>query len=850
MKKLLLLLLLALSFTANAQNFTGFVKDYKTHKPLDYASVVAMDSNGNPVAFRNTGEDGSFSLQVTDSKVVRSLSVSYLGFAQKTITVSEYKPGMTIYMHQDAIEIKEVEVKSKRLQQRSDTLIYSVAGFRQKQDRSIADVIAKMPGLDVSDKGTITYQGKPINKFYIEGMDLMGGKYAMASENLSAKKVKNVEVLRNHQPIKALKGIHFSDQAALNLILEDEAKEVLNGLIELGAGAQVQKGIGNDFLCDGRAVSMLFGRKHQNLSMYKWNNTGKDIQHEIRDLTSSSDLEDSDVPWINDIAVSAPDLKLERYNCNNTHIAATNWLFKTGKNADLRLQGTYLFDKTIGYRKDQTTYTNILGQPVMDESYDANKYRREANVEVLYKQNQDSLYLENSIKASINWNESAATTMLNGSSIRQDVQPRKRGLNDNFNLIKKLGNGRSFNLNAMVDYRYLPGRLLTVSDSIPQKLNVKTLNAKVSTGFRHRLLGMYISYDAQLGYKNDDIELVNGEPQKVNYREVEMKVTPRVSFEKYGIRSSLSVPCYLAFFHLAGNEDYKFFVNPYFFIGYKLSGTWDTDFYYNHQYTCFGISNNVPMTYFVDYTTRIKGSGKLDFTSLDSYNGKLEYSNPNIGLFFNLSGSYVKTNDVPMPTYDYRDNVYTMQSLDLKSRNEQMRGSAEISKAFGYGKTTFTLGGDVIQNNYSTWISEKENHCHLQFYSAHFKFAFMPSTVFSLEEYSAFNSMKSKNTTNPELTTKATNSFNHKLTMFFMPGNWQFSWAHELYHSNDKSVNTAYFSDFKVTWTQKRYELSLGVNNIFGTTKYERMTISTDYMQYSYNRLRPREVMAKVSFSL
>lgn len=337
MKKLLLLLLLALSFTANAQNFTGFVKDYKTHKPLDYASVVAMDSNGNPIAFRNTGEDGSFSLQVTDSKVVKSLSVSYLGFVQKTITVSEYKPGMTIYMHQDAIEIKEVEVKSKRLQQNSDTLIYSVAGFRQKQDRSIADVIAKMPGLDVSDKGTITYQGKPINKFYIEGMDLMGGKYAMASENLSAKKVKNVEVLRNHQPIKALKGIHFSDQAALNLILEDEAKEVLNGLIELGAGAQVQKGIGNDFLCDGRAVSMLFGRKHQNLSMYKWNNTGKDIQHEIRDLTSSSDLEDNDVPWINDIAVSAPDLKLERYNCNNTHIAATNWLFKTGKNADLRL---------------------------------------------------------------------------------------------------------------------------------------------------------------------------------------------------------------------------------------------------------------------------------------------------------------------------------------------------------------------------------------------------------------------------------------------------------------------------------------------------------------------------------
>lgn len=158
------------------------------------------------------------------------------------VPITEYRPGMTIFLRQDAINIKEVEVKSRRLQQKSDTLIYSVAGFRQKQDRSIADVIAKMPGLEVSDKGMITYQGKPINKFYIEGLDLMGSKYSMASENLSAKKVKNVQVLRNHQPIKALKGINFSDRTALNRILEEDAKEVLSGVAEVGIGAQIQSG--------------------------------------------------------------------------------------------------------------------------------------------------------------------------------------------------------------------------------------------------------------------------------------------------------------------------------------------------------------------------------------------------------------------------------------------------------------------------------------------------------------------------------------------------------------------------------------------------------------------------------
>ena len=79
-------------------------------------------------------------------------------------------------MHEAETKLKEVVVKSHRLKQSSDTLIYSVAGFRQKQDRSIADVIAKMPGLEVNPNGVITFQGTAINKFYIEGMDLMGKK--------------------------------------------------------------------------------------------------------------------------------------------------------------------------------------------------------------------------------------------------------------------------------------------------------------------------------------------------------------------------------------------------------------------------------------------------------------------------------------------------------------------------------------------------------------------------------------------------------------------------------------------------------------------------------------------------
>jgi hypothetical protein len=43
-----------------------------------------------------------------------------------------------------------------------------------------------MPGIEVPD-GKILYQGKAINKYYIEGLDL--GKYNLANDNLPYQEV-------------------------------------------------------------------------------------------------------------------------------------------------------------------------------------------------------------------------------------------------------------------------------------------------------------------------------------------------------------------------------------------------------------------------------------------------------------------------------------------------------------------------------------------------------------------------------------------------------------------------------------------------------------------------------------
>ena len=51
-----------------------------------------------------------------------------------------------------------------------------------------------MPGINVDTKGKITYNGKEINKFYIEGQDLLEGKYGIATNGIPQQEVGTVEV--------------------------------------------------------------------------------------------------------------------------------------------------------------------------------------------------------------------------------------------------------------------------------------------------------------------------------------------------------------------------------------------------------------------------------------------------------------------------------------------------------------------------------------------------------------------------------------------------------------------------------------------------------------------------------
>ena len=65
-----------------------------------------------------------------------------------------------------------------------------------------------------------------------------------------------------------------------------------------------------------------------------------------------------------------------------------------------------------------------------------------------------------------------------------------------------------------------------------------------------------------------------------------------------------------------------------------------------------------------------------------------------------------------------------------------------------------------------------------------------------------------------------------------------------------RAYNGRHFADLSVSYRTKRYEVSLTCSNILGKDEYERRQITDTQLMYTITKLRPRECMVRVEFSL
>ncbi len=156
MKKILFILGFVLTaLTSVAQvNVSGTVLEGGTEQTLTGASVILRNAEGKIKKYATSDAKGNFSISTPEIKGY-TLDVSMMGFAKQSVKLDSVQLPVTIIMEAAATMLKEVAVKADRIREQGDTITYNVGSFAQAQDRSIGDVLKRMPGIDVSNSGKI-----------------------------------------------------------------------------------------------------------------------------------------------------------------------------------------------------------------------------------------------------------------------------------------------------------------------------------------------------------------------------------------------------------------------------------------------------------------------------------------------------------------------------------------------------------------------------------------------------------------------------------------------------------------------------------------------------------------------
>ena len=381
---------------------TGNVTDAKTGKAVSYVTCKALGARDSLLTYALTDGTGAFTLTVPDR--AETIEFTLMGYDKKRIKARDARQDMRVRLAPSGIMLKEVTVKARPIDVHKDTINYNVAAFQGKEDRYIEDVLKKMPGIEVADNGAIRYKGRPINKFNIEGQDLLGNQYNQATRNMPADAVATVQVMEDDQPIRALKDRVPSDKATLNIKLKQGYK--------LRPFGEARGGIGgfNDVLWNNSLTLMNVGRKNQLLLTAKMDNNGENLSEntvEHIDYSDADNYEPLPGDMVQTDGMAQPPISEKRYLRNKSYSVGLNHVHRIGRYGSLRTNITYY--GTSDHNED-STYNYYGGEQTLSFS---ETNRRKLSSHTLmphfrYEHNAPKVYLVDELSGSLSFFKSTS----------------------------------------------------------------------------------------------------------------------------------------------------------------------------------------------------------------------------------------------------------------------------------------------------------------------------------------------------------------------------------------------------------------------------------------------------------
>ncbi len=265
-------------------NVKGRLASATDDSPLVGATVrMLLLPDSTLLAGTYTDEKGEFTLassrvspsQKNSPKVL--VVSSYMGFqtTQKLITVRDRTKTFDlkdVYMQEDARILGEALVSATPppMLIREDTVEYYADSYKTQPDATVEDLMKRLPGVEVSEDGTITAQGETVQQIYVDGKEFFGSNTQVTTKNLTADMLESVQVVDMKTEEARLTGIDDGERRkVINLKLKPKMRR---GWFGNAAGAW-GLGDGIDDRFEGRGMIGYFRGNSQNALVANGNNT-------------------------------------------------------------------------------------------------------------------------------------------------------------------------------------------------------------------------------------------------------------------------------------------------------------------------------------------------------------------------------------------------------------------------------------------------------------------------------------------------------------------------------------------------------------------------------------------------
>lgn len=867
-----------------AQNIHGTVTDTLAH-PISFAGISLKTSGNILVAYTSCNENGKFTLTIPahiNQQQPLWVEAAILGYKKQSKAFAGFNNSYNFTLVEYNQELKAVVVKDNRpaLKVSGDTLSYKVSDFSTPQDRVIGDVIKKLPGIEVDAKGKISYNGKAISGFYIDGDNLLDDKYNVATGTVPNQIVENVQIIEKHQPIKILRNKSLSEDVALNITFKKDARLKLLGQAALGGGFPGQY--------DANVNGMTFKNSYKAINYVKANNSSIDvssdlISHNISDYIKRTD---SNKPGaILSLGTAGnPDLPKNRYLFNHSLLFNVNNLINIKKDVQLKANIYYLQDQQDQqYQKTETTY--ILNDTIAYNELQNNNLKiNELNAQINMNVNKDKYYLNNSFTGNFGHHSAYSRLNANQTYIQQNLKENTFDFSNELNYLKSLGDKLIVNfysytnritrpesrtmepgLNTPIFNNGLPYKELTQRTETPTwisnnfisvNLPLKGLIIQQRTGFS---IQSQLFRSDLFVQKNDNTINHALDSSSNNLEWQRKKFYTGFGIDVLGTKSKLNISlpfllqqtAYHDHQYQLSHSSSQFYLNP--LLQYKYQTGQENYLSFNYSLiTNVGDINDVYRGYILkNYRTLFANNADLTEQKNQTASLGFYYRKAIKLFFFNANITYRQSNANSIASGIITPDFQRRIVLPFNNETNSWTVTGTISKYLFFINTTLSCSPAWQLNK----ISLIQNGALLPYktQSQGFNIGFETKVNRKLDVNLKTYFTHINSYTFEEMNSEFSQVRQHGEINYTLLKNLFINFSADYYHTRQLSMeNFNYlFSDFKAQFNFSKRKISIEVNarNLFNTTSYNTAYLSGNLFSSSFYTIPGRMILGKIKFN-